>query len=387
MWLDKLERVVCFGPNQIGSNILLNCIDGYRCSKGPFQTQTAMNDIREEYGIVELEHAIVTGFQVATQAGPLCEEPLTGVCFELIAVEISGVDKTKFSATSVKSTERTAENSTPTVVKPGTRGGKSGSGVTADDDAAAKATAELMKLGVRALRSEARSLGIDGDEINAALESSVPKKQLTRLILMARAAAQSAVDPEPEPEPKPEQKLSEHESQLGSTTADPLVSVATENHGDGDGGWECAVCRQSNESDDIVCDTCLTPRPGSVGAAEASGGIPGLTRSLLQQHPQLSGSVISTMTQVCRLAFSCAPVRIVEPVYDCRVIATGETIGDAHAVLARRRAKVVGQDMREGSLLYEISAWLPVVESLSAWEKVAAEEKSGGGGAGGGSKS
>jgi hypothetical protein len=62
-------------------------------------------------------------------------------------------------------------------------------------------------------------------------------------------------------------------------------------------------------------------------------------------------------------------------------------MGDAHAVLARRRAKVVGQDMREGSLLYEISAWLPVVESRSAWEKVKAEEKLGGGGGGGGAKS
>ena len=43
--------------------------------------------------------------------------------------------------------------------------------------------------------------------------------------------------------------------------------------------------------------------------------------------------------------------------------------------------------MREGSLLYEIAAWLPVVESLSAWEKVKAEEKLGGGGGGGGAKS
>lgn len=104
-------------------------------------------------------------------------------------------------------------------------------------------------------------------------------------------------------------------------------------------------------------------------------------------------------------------MRIVEPVYDCRVIATAESMGDAHAVLASRRAKVTGQDMREGSLvttqpipttmlsreaslrdclwlqLYEIAAWLPVVESLSAWEKVEAAEKLGGGGAGGGAKS
>ena len=85
--------------------------------------------------------------------------------------------------------------------------------------------------------------------------------------------------------------------------------------------------------------------------------------------------MIATMTQACRLAFSAAPVRIVEPVYDCRVIATAESIGQAQAVLAQRRAKIVGQDMREGSLLYEISAWLPVVESLSTWAKETEAEK------------
>jgi hypothetical protein len=42
---------------------------------------------------------------------------------------------------------------------------------------------------------------------------------------------------------------------------------------------------------------------------------------------QLSGTVISTMTQACRAAFSAASVRLVEPVYDCQVIATAETIG------------------------------------------------------------
>lgn len=392
-WLQQLERVVCFGPNQIGPNILLNCIDGYRYSNGPFQTQTTEEAHLSEYGIVELEHAIVTGFQLATQAGPLCEEPLTGVCFELTAVEISGVDRTKHTTSSADKTAASHADPKSTARAEGSSADK-GAGETTADDAVAKATAELMKLGARALRSEARSLGVDGDAINAALESSVPKKQLIRLILIAKAGHNPESETEPEADSTPEaeqlssQAVPRVEMSASNSSGGLDASVREGEGGDGHGRWQCAVCRQLNEVDDIVCDTCLTPRPDSVSSSGAAGdaGVPGLTRSLLQQHPQLSGSVISTMTQACRLAFSCAPVRIVEPVYDCRVIATGETIGDAHAVLARRRAKVVGQDMREGSLLYEISAWLPVVESLSAWDKMAPEEKSGGGGAGGGSK-
>eukprot|EP01046_Picozoa_sp_COSAG06_P067662 COSAG06_NODE_17644_length_928_cov_1.646562_2_plen_62_part_01 len=37
----------------------------------------------------------------------------------------------------------------------------------------------------------------------------------------------------------------------------------------------CAVCRQTNEADDIVCDTCLTPRPGLSGAGGAGGAAGG----------------------------------------------------------------------------------------------------------------
>lgn len=73
------------------------------------------------------------------------------------------------------------------------------------------------------------------------------------------------------------------------------------------------------------------------------------------------------MTQGCRGAFSAESVRLVEPIYDCQVIATSDAIGVSCEVLARRRAKVIAQDLKEGTLLYSIRALMPVVESLSAW--------------------
>lgn len=35
-----------------------------------------MNDVLSKY-----ENSFVNGFQIATVAGPLCEEPMMGVCF------------------------------------------------------------------------------------------------------------------------------------------------------------------------------------------------------------------------------------------------------------------------------------------------------------------
>ena len=42
-------------------------------------------------GLASLENALITGFSLAALAGPLCEEPLTGVCFELHSVSFEGV--------------------------------------------------------------------------------------------------------------------------------------------------------------------------------------------------------------------------------------------------------------------------------------------------------
>ena len=39
-WLEQLDRIWAFGPHRCGPNILLNCINGYTCSRGPFYRGT-----------------------------------------------------------------------------------------------------------------------------------------------------------------------------------------------------------------------------------------------------------------------------------------------------------------------------------------------------------
>ncbi|XP_076231146.1 elongation factor-like GTPase 1 isoform X1 [Calliopsis andreniformis] len=69
-----LDKIWAFGPRNCGPNILLNETD-YRHKKF-WEKHFKFVDPRIPY-----ESSMVNGFQLATLAGPLCEEPMMGVCF------------------------------------------------------------------------------------------------------------------------------------------------------------------------------------------------------------------------------------------------------------------------------------------------------------------
>ncbi|XP_012140504.1 elongation factor-like GTPase 1 isoform X3 [Megachile rotundata] len=78
---DTLDRIWSFGPRNCGSNVLLNETD-YKQRKF-WEGHRKSSDPRASY-----ESGMVNGFQLATFAGPLCEEPMTGVCFVVKKWEI-----------------------------------------------------------------------------------------------------------------------------------------------------------------------------------------------------------------------------------------------------------------------------------------------------------
>ncbi|XP_068457676.1 elongation factor-like GTPase 1 [Clinocottus analis] len=84
-WRNAVERLWAFGPRRVGPNILLNGVEGYQrpsvwqCLSGAVQPAAATRD---------LDHSIVSGFQLAALAGPMCEEPLMGVCFSVEKWEV-----------------------------------------------------------------------------------------------------------------------------------------------------------------------------------------------------------------------------------------------------------------------------------------------------------
>ena len=82
---DTIDRIWSLGPKFYGSNLLINCLKDFnhkQCfpSKSLQQQQQqreeSSNDNRYTY-----EDSFINGFQLCTQSGPLCDEPMMGVCF------------------------------------------------------------------------------------------------------------------------------------------------------------------------------------------------------------------------------------------------------------------------------------------------------------------
>ncbi|XP_050403738.1 elongation factor-like GTPase 1 isoform X1 [Patella vulgata] len=77
-WKGACNQIWSFGPKKTGPNILLNRIPDYNrpsvwsCLDPATNSQTTFQD---------LDSCIINGFQMATFAGPMCEEPMHGVCF------------------------------------------------------------------------------------------------------------------------------------------------------------------------------------------------------------------------------------------------------------------------------------------------------------------
>uniref|UniRef100_A0A8D0CLE9 Elongation factor-like 1 n=1 Tax=Scleropages formosus TaxID=113540 RepID=A0A8D0CLE9_SCLFO len=79
-WRSAVNRIWSFGPRRYGPNILVNNLEGYR-RPSVWQCLEKERSRAETYR--EFDNSIVSGFQLATLSGPMCEEPLMGVCFSL----------------------------------------------------------------------------------------------------------------------------------------------------------------------------------------------------------------------------------------------------------------------------------------------------------------
>lgn len=77
---EIVDRIWAFGPKSTGTNVLLyGLLDHYKRGS-VWRGVEGRSDVS---GLKGYDHSIVYGFQLATAAGPLCEEPLRGVCYIL----------------------------------------------------------------------------------------------------------------------------------------------------------------------------------------------------------------------------------------------------------------------------------------------------------------
>lgn len=74
-WNDIVKQIWSVGPRNCGPNLLLNQTTDYETKFIDY------NNIIKEDPRFEYESSFVNGFQLASLAGPLCEEPMMGVAF------------------------------------------------------------------------------------------------------------------------------------------------------------------------------------------------------------------------------------------------------------------------------------------------------------------
>ncbi|KAK7255903.1 hypothetical protein RIF29_29331 [Crotalaria pallida] len=88
------------------------------------------------------------------------------------------------------------------------------------------------------------------------------------------------------------------------------------------------------------------------------------THQQSEQYRILAGQVIATVKDACRAAMLQNKPRLVEAMYFCELNTPTEYLGPMYAVLARRRARILKEEMQEGSPFFTVHAYVPVSESF-----------------------
>ncbi|XP_059641161.1 uncharacterized protein LOC132283253 [Cornus florida] len=83
-----------------------------------------------------------------------------------------------------------------------------------------------------------------------------------------------------------------------------------------------------------------------------------------EQYGVFTGQVMTVVKDACRAAVLQKRPQLVEAMYFCELNTPTEYLGPMYAVLARRRARVLKEEMQEGSSLFTVHAYVPVAESF-----------------------
>ncbi|XP_057535013.1 uncharacterized protein LOC130813243 isoform X1 [Amaranthus tricolor] len=88
------------------------------------------------------------------------------------------------------------------------------------------------------------------------------------------------------------------------------------------------------------------------------------SQQLLEQYGMFTGQVMTAVKEACRAAVLQKKPRLVEAMYFCELTTPVEHLGAMYSVLARRRARIVKEEMIESSSLFTVHTYLPVSESF-----------------------
>ncbi len=96
----------------------------------------------------------------------------------------------------------------------------------------------------------------------------------------------------------------------------------------------------------------------------------GEDESLSSKLPQVTGSLITAVREACRNGLLDWSPRMMLAMYTCDIQASTDVLGKVYAVVARRRGRIVSEEMKEGTSFFSIRALLPVVESFGFADEI-----------------
>lgn len=216
----------------------------------------------------DYDNSIVSGFQLATLAGPLCEEPLMGVCFVI-------------------------EN-----------------------------WISLEQDGLTSMTGKTGSTGCAGVIGSAGQEGLFPEK--------------GSID-------EANLEISEDVKNMDKS---------------------CKGRDQHEEKNSFLSEDAST-KPGYEDSSEYNP-----LRQKMDRFGPFSGQLMSAVKEGCRRAFLLQPVRLMAAMYTCDIQATAEVLGRMYAVVAKREGRVLKEEMKEGSDVFDVTAVLPVAESFGFAEEI-----------------
>ncbi|XP_053128310.1 elongation factor-like GTPase 1 isoform X2 [Hemicordylus capensis] len=145
-WRNAIEGLWSFGPRKCGPNVLLNRCEGYERS-----VWECLDKATKEASLYrDFDNSIVSGFQLATLSGPMCEEPLMGVCFSVERWDMSRfVEQISVNRRDAEEGAATEERSTKEEVAP----------LSGEDIDSTSENKEIQDSGQKSLKSSSKRKG------------------------------------------------------------------------------------------------------------------------------------------------------------------------------------------------------------------------------------
>ncbi|OCF36934.1 ribosome assembly protein 1 [Kwoniella heveanensis BCC8398] len=84
----------------------------------------------------------------------------------------------------------------------------------------------------------------------------------------------------------------------------------------------------------------------------------------------VAGALISSVRDACRAGLLDWSPRIKLAMYTCDIQASTDVLGKVYGVVARRRGRIVSEEMKEGTSFFTIRAMLPIVESFGFADEI-----------------